>query len=86
MVLCVRSWLVRVCDHGCVCLYKCVLYVSYCVMLHGLCACSLCDGCVCLCVLFIQMCVRGVVCDLLCNVGSHMWLLRFGVCLCACVL
>ena len=46
----------------------------------------LCVIVVCVCVLFIQMCVRGVVCDVLCNVGYHMWLLRFGVCLCACVL
>ena len=53
----VRSRLVRLCVIMFVCVVEmCVLYVSYCVMLHGLCAFSLRDCCVCLCVVYTDVC------------------------------
>ena len=64
VVLCASVACASVCYYVCVLLYECVSYVSYCVRLHGLCASSLCDRCACLCVLYTQMFVRGVVSDL----------------------
>ena len=57
-LLCGVVWSVVVvseCDYVCVCL-RCVLFVTYCVMLSGMFffCCALCLCCMCLCVLLVN--------------------------------